>query len=439
MANIRIEDIDKALSSHGGLFLFEKLFEKIKNVYLLEGDLPTLKSGASRSIQKLKNLLMGFGAGIDCLDDMAAMSRDAGFLEVCDQTSYTPKSYGDFLRGFSGLQAKKLTHSLSHQSYALRERMGSKQKSITIDLDSTPNVQCGKKMEGVAFNYKNQWCLDTLHAFDEFGFQYWSDVRPGNTYSSDGAVEAVHHIFNNMPKTVHYKKIRRYARGDSAFCRTDLFNAFAAKNVGFVVCLKRNMLDPLLGQIRHWKKPKHKKREIRFYDDRDCELAETLYRPKKAVEILRVVVMRAVKKGREGLLFKQQEDYDYYSFISNIGEHELSSEKLIRFYRKRGQAENFIKEMKYGYDLLHYPCLKLIANKVWSSIAAMAHNFLRALAIAENPQKTSYAKRIRTRLIHIPCQVVRHAGQVWFRFMTHHYREVERWKKYLQQVQCGFV
>ena len=32
MANIRIEDIDKALSSHGGLFLFEKLFEKIKNV-----------------------------------------------------------------------------------------------------------------------------------------------------------------------------------------------------------------------------------------------------------------------------------------------------------------------------------------------------------------------------------------------------------------------
>ena len=183
MANIKIVDIDKALSSHGGLVLFEKLFEKIKNIYLPESDLPTLKSGVSRSVQKLKNLVMGFGAGIDCLDDMGVMSRDSGFLEVCDQTSYTPKSYGDFLRGFSGLQAKRLTHSLSHQAYALREKMVSKQKAITIDLDSTPNEQCGKKIEGVAFNYKNQWCLDTLHPRSEIILATnWSNASYTNAF-----------------------------------------------------------------------------------------------------------------------------------------------------------------------------------------------------------------------------------------------------------------
>ena len=157
--------------------------------------------------------------------------------------------------------------------------------------------------------------------------------------------------------------------------------------------------------IHAWIPAKNKKKKIKFYDDRECELGETIYWPKKAIEILRVAFMRAVKKDREGSLIKTQDDYDYYSFISNIGEHELSTEKLINFYRKRGQAENYIKEMKYNFDLLHYPCIKLTANKVWSCIAAMSHNLLRSIALLENPKKTCYAKSIRTRFINIPCQV----------------------------------
>ena len=315
MANIKFEEIDKALSSHGGLALVERLFQRSNLSRLVEGTLPALKSGTARSAQKLKNLIMGFGAGLDCLEDINELGKDPGFVEVCDKTSYTPKTYGDFLRSFENLQAKQLNQCLSKQSYDLRSATLGKQPSITIDLDSTPNLQYGKKIEGAAYNYKKQWCLDTLHAFDEYGYQYWSEVRPGNTYSSEGAVEAIHHIFDNMPRTREYKKTRRYARCDSAFCRTDVFNAFAAKNVGFVACMKRAMAEPLLQNIHAWTPAKNKKKKIKFYDDRECELGETIYRPKKAAEILRVVVMRAVKKDREGSLIKTQDDYDYYSFI----------------------------------------------------------------------------------------------------------------------------
>jgi hypothetical protein len=42
----------------------------------------------------------------------------------------------------------------------------------------------GSKIEGTAYNYKGQWGLDTIKCFDEWGFQYWHDVRPGNTFSS---------------------------------------------------------------------------------------------------------------------------------------------------------------------------------------------------------------------------------------------------------------
>ena len=184
MANIRVCSTDKALSSYGGLVLLETLFETSKTSQIVSNCLPTLVSGTGRSAQKLKNLVMAFGAGIHCIDDIKPLSDDQGFLEACDGISYTPKSYGGFLRSFQPIQAKQLNQHLSQQAYALRSRFLPKQTSITIDLDSTPNEQYGKKIEGVAYNYKNQWCLDTLHTFDENGLQYWSDVRPGSFPSS---------------------------------------------------------------------------------------------------------------------------------------------------------------------------------------------------------------------------------------------------------------
>jgi len=40
-------------------------------------------------------------------------------------------------------------------------------------------------------------------------------------------------------------------------------------------------------------------------------------------------------------------------------------EKVVLFYRGRGNAENFIREGKNGFDLHHFPCLKLVANKAY--------------------------------------------------------------------------
>ena len=48
----------------------------------------------------------------------------------------------------------------------------------------------------------------------------------------------------------------------------------------------------------------------------------------------------------------------------------------ILTYRKREQAENYIKEMKYAFDLKHYPCLKLDANKAYAAIASVAYNLM---------------------------------------------------------------
>ncbi len=138
-------------------------------------------------------------------------------------------------------------------------------------------------------------------------------------------------------------------------------------------------------------------------------------------------MIRAVKKGRESLRLKSDEDYDYFAFLTNIGEHEMDHEKLIKFYRGRGQAENFIKELKYGFDLQHYPCLKLNANKAYGLIACFVYALMRFASVCQNKKRPQYAKALRFRLVYLPCQVVHHAGQVILRFMHHHFKEVQSW------------
>lgn len=59
-------------------------------------------------------------------------------------------------------------------------------------------------------------------------------------------------------------------------------------------------------------------------------------------------------------------------------ENPTTSEKLkkdipfrrcICTIRNAGNAENFIKEEKYGYDLKNFPCLKLNANYAYGLLA----------------------------------------------------------------------
>jgi hypothetical protein len=439
---IKFQKTNKALSSFGGMLCFKDIHKHFDLNAAISPFLPQLITGSARNFRKFEGLMFGLEAGAECLDDMDRLAMDQGFAEVCHGKVYTAKAYGDFLRSFSEYQCKLLNRSLVELGYKLRSALFSQKDSITIDFDSTSNQQYGKKMDGVELNYKGINCLDTIAAFDEHGIQYWHDVRPGNTFTSSGCGEIVHAVFAGMPKNLEAQKIKRFVRADSGFCNLEFFNACFAKNAGFVVTMRENIFRPLLKNIGDWQTQNAKDDErIKFYDSRECEIGETLYAPKDCPKVMRVVVIRALKKELEGKahLFFHEDNYDYYAWVSSIGDHEKSAEKLIKFYRKRGQMENYIKEHKYGFDLKHYPCLKLIANKAYGLITAFAYNFMRALSLLDNPKKPQYAKAIRFRVIHKPVQIVRHARQVVFQFMTNHFEEVKRWLEKIKNIQLGIA
>lgn len=436
---IKISTTDKSLSVYGGLVLASESFKAFSLRTSIAKSLPSLVSGNTRSLDKFEAMILGSMAGAECLDDLETLADDPAYQETVSRT-YTAKSYGDYLRSFTDYQCKTLQYALINQSFAMRALAIGATDTLTIDVDSTSNRQFGKKMEGVETNFKNVECLDTLKAFDEFGFPYWHEVRPGATNTCVGAPEVISTIFQRLPKDGVYKDVKRFVRADSGYCNVDVFNACKNAKASFVTHMRDNMLEPRLDTITKWfsQNPNDPDR-ILIHDGRECELGETYYFPEGGLETLRIVCLRAEKAGLMSLPLFDEARYDYYAFVTNIANTDMTPRQVIEFYRKRGNAENYIKEDKYGFDLKHYPCLKLIANKAYGLITSFAAAYMRYLALIQKTKITHFAKATRNRLIHLPVQVIRHGRQVIFKFCHRHIMEVQRTLQRIKNLQVSIA
>ena len=440
--NITIQKTDKRLSAHAGLIGSKEILKSMRLRDLIETSLPKLSMGTSRSYRKFCDLVLSLVAGADCIDDLKKFGDDQGFVEICEGKVYTPKSYGNFLRSFSKENILDLQEALMRQAFLIHRRLFPKDKLFMFDMDSTPNFQYGKKMEGVACNYQNRECLDSLDVFDANGIQYFINVRPGNTFTSRGCEDVIHRLMSVFSE---YKKRwstdwRACFRGDRGYYNSGFINACVAKDADVIVGVRQDEhhFPRMLGQIHDWRETDIDDPDrIKFYDNREVEIGTPNYRPKGCARRLRYVFMRA--KRPVDPMCPDYVTYDYFAFATTYSEQLMSDEEIVFCYRERGQAENFIKENKYGLDMKHYPCLKLDANRVYALISAFAYNVMRFMSLFNDPNKPILSKNIRFRWINLPCLVARTGGKVIFRFMEHHYMEVTRWFKLIHNMQFELV
>ena len=124
--------------------------------------------------------------------------------------------------------------------------------------------------------------------------------------------------------------------------------------------------------------------------------------------------------------------YKYYGVVTNLPLINWSLQRVMKHHNKRGNAENFIREEKYGYDLKHFPCLELKANHAFGLLALVAHNLLRWVAIHDNPSKPRFAKGLRRTFIDIPAIVVSHARLLTLRVSELAFKEVNRLRMALE-------
>ena len=369
-------------------------------------------------------LVAGFLYGHDCLDDLLEFQVEPLIQKKFGEIP-GPKAFGDWLRDFEPEHISAFNELLCTQSFDIREKLA-KNEPFILDIDSTSHVQRGKKIQGLAYNYKNEWCLDSLVAYDELGLCYGMDLRPGNTFSSQGSAQMIDRIFSHLTF-----KQKKFLRADSAFCEEETMKAALRHNAKFTLTAhdrigwQAKALTIMNWMSWQWSDVEAKKALDAGIELPKIELGTYRYQPEWTDNLWFTVVVKRTwsfdKKLNEWRWF-------YYAVLTNWDTFYHKLQKIMEHHHGRGNSENFIREEKYGFDLKHFPCKKLTANHAYGLIALLTHNFLRAVALLDNPHKPHFSKKIRRKYVYIPGKIIRHAKQWMMKISEIFMKEVERLK-----------
>ncbi len=373
--------------------------------------------------------------GHDSLDDLEEFQDDPALEAIMRGETVAPRTMGDFLRDFKESHLLALCGYLAQMSYRIRRQMVSvlpeeykPNEAPHLSIDATSHEQCAEKMEGLAWNYENKWCLNSQVIFDELGLNYGMQLRSGNTGNGVGARELIESAFSPWGKDDE-----KYLSADSAYCIQDVIRTCLEKRIHFTITAHDGMTNwqSHVDEVTNWTAWQYSEKQKQRADLKKqhlptIEVGSYLWTPGWADNIRFVVVVkRTWIEDKEASLFGDGH-WDYYAIVAGMPLQKFSLQEVIEFHNKRGNAENFIREEKYGYDLKHFPCLKLNANHAYGLLAMVAHNILRWCAIIERPHRPHFSKKLRRRFIYIPGKVITHARQLCVKIPERFFKEVQR-------------
>ena len=423
--SIHYTSLAKSLSSFSGLNLFDDLIHKFEIKNLLGQELPIKKRNRGfSSWNKFYAGILGFIAGADCLDDFDWYGNDPLFLKLTNSPS--SETMGKFLRSFYERKVESIRKLIPVLALKVRQFLEPSCHKIIFKMDSTDHQQYGLKSEGVSYGYQKELCLNSQNLFDDKGLLYGFKLRAGNTYSSVDATELLEETFSKIPN-----KIQKYFVADSAYSTMEIYNTLINHNCNFVINLKTNIWKPILTKNKNHMRWVNTK--LRFFDSKDCQISSAIY-PLTGLpdrKFLRAVFIRT-----KNLTPTKENNYPYkvYAVVTNMSESEMSNEAVIKFYRRRSQVENNIKDIKNGMDFHHFPCGTLKANNVWGLMGVIAYNLMRFASFAIEPDKGCFVETTRKRIVRIAGEVITHARSIEIRMMNYICQEVCRVKAIMNSV-----
>lgn len=440
---------DEKLTQAAGLGPLIEAFDRSRFREQFKNCLPSRTSPRSQGSYRLGLIqLSSFIYGHDCMDDLEEFDGDPTLEAVMKGEIVAPRTMGDFLRDFEDGNCKKLNEFLSLMGRGIYKQFQDqlpieyKPGPLQISIDSTSHPQCGEKIEGVEFNYKDEWCLDSQVVYDQMGICRGMQLREGSAKSGRDAEELIKQSFGGISFSEE-----KYLSGDAAYCEQDIIKLCMSMGVFFTLTANHATTgwEDHIEEIEKWEPWEYTQDETKLAVLKkktlpQIELGRFLWQPSWS-ETLRIpiVVKRTwvsyeSKKKNQPSLFDESGDgnWEYYGVVTSMPLIKFKLQDVIERHNKRGNAENFIREEKYGYDLKHFPCLKLRANYAYGMLALVAHNVLRWLSVMERPHKPHFSKKLRRRFVYIPGKLVKHARQLILKVPQKFYEEVTRLRQALQ-------
>lgn len=275
----------------------------------------------------------------------------------------------------------------------LRKHRG--MQELILDMDSSVSETYGEQ-EGSAFNgHFGCTCYHPLFCFNQFGDVEGALLREGNVHSAKNWRAVLD------PVVARYRG-RRLAlsfRGDAAFANPDLYEYLEDEGFGYAIRLPAN--DLLEKEIAHLlKRPvgRPSNAPVVWYEGFQ-------YRAKSWNRSRRVI---AKVEWPRGELFPR-----VGFIVTNLSR---PAKRVVRFYNRRGTAEQWIKEGKNAVRWTRLSCHDFKDNQVRLFLFILAYNlgnFLRQTVLPRSVQHWTLTT-LKEKLIKIGAKVICHSRRVVF-------------------------
>jgi len=268
-------------------------------------------------------------------------------------------------------------------------------KQIILDMDSSVSPTYGNQ-EGTAYNgYFQCTCYHPLFCFNQYGDLERALLRNGNVHSADDWRSLLEPIVNRY----RGYDILRFFRGDAAFADPEMYRYLEAEGYFYAIRLIGNTI--LHSKIEHLMT-----RPVGRPPKKPIVLYHSFRYQADSWDIPRRVVAKI--EWYAGELFPK-----IGLIVTNL---RWKSSNVVKFYNKRGTAEQWIKEGKYALNWTRLSCHDFVDNQVRLQLFALAYNignFLRRLALPERIKKWSL-RTLKEKLVKIGAKVIEHSRYVIF-------------------------
>jgi hypothetical protein len=349
-------------------------------------------------------------SGAERIDDLAQLRADAGLERLLGRKVMAPSTAHDFLRRirYDGLDA--LVQVRRRMLQRLAQRTGT--RTATLDCDASLFPSSGRNAR---MSYKgDRGYMPMLAFWEELGVVVHDDFRNGNASPGSDALAFLKDTLAQLPASVSEVNVR----SDSAWYQAEVMDYCEDQGHGF--CIGADLDEAVKALFMtvnedDWERinvPQDPGDQEDYVREWACETVHTLNSSQHAYRILLIRQER-----RQGDLFEGP--YRYSAVITNM---DLPLEEQIAWYRKRGQCENQIKEIKWDFELRVLPSGDFFVNAVYVRIITLAYNLFVVLktVVLPQPYKLLRLKTLLFRLLGLPALVVYHARRLWLKLPRGH-------------------
>ena len=405
---LRVAFQGSRVTSNGGLLLVRELDERLGFGELIEQHFTDSRANNARLSlpDLLRQSVYSRLAGYEDVNDADRLSQDPAFRligseKVWDRGAALPSRLQTFETellaeegNFAGLAR------LNRELIGKAEALDSPYRTV-LDMDSTEIPVYGEQENSAYNGHFESTCFHPLLLFNREGDCLAAQLRSGNVHSAEGWEELL------LPEIERQQRMGKEVafRADAAFAKPEIYDALEEGGVKYAIRIPSN-------------------------DNLERDIAELLPRPVGRPSVKPLVAYKGFLYRAAGWKTARRvgakvehhpgELYPRVGFI--VTNLTLPSRAVVRFYNKRGTAEQWIKEGKQAVKMTRLSCHRFRSNEVRLWLTVIAYNLgnlWRRLVLPQRIGNWSLTS-LQQRLVKTGGRLVKHARYYWLLLAESH-------------------